>query len=301
MKFEKGFKGVALLFLGTALLAGCGNEASENKATTTKANVSVVDSEGMTAEGRKAAKEFDDMNKPLRAEFSAPEVVDDAEYLDALSKKAALQIYTAKRDWVETDEEIAKSVSGAILIKSELPELYKLEEDLGRSEDSFKKHDLTKQMADLIKAEAAKINGNIRVKIVVDAELKPYDFDTKRFVSENCVMSEKLEYSKEDSRTPDSFAKAQKPRCYLQPSTTNFRVGIVNGSKLNFVVADEVVARKIESARAGAKFELYGYVASVERERTGGTPRDARFVMIDPQRVNLIDNKSGEIIYTQNF
>ncbi|MFF7065583.1 hypothetical protein [Pseudomonas sp. NPDC008258] len=301
MKFGNGFKAVALLFAGSAFLAGCGNDNADNKAATAKASAPAVDSHGMTAEGRKAAQEFEDMNKPLRTEFSAPEVVDGAAYLNVLSKTAALQIYTAKRGWAESDEEIAKSASGAILIQSELPELYKLEEELGRSDDAFEKHDLTEKIAGLIKNEAEKINGNIRVKMTVNADLKSFDFGSKTFVSENCLMSEKLEYTKEDNRSPDAFARAQKPRCYLQPSITNFLVGVINGSKLNLVIADESIARKIESARAGAKFEVYGYVASVERERLGGTPRDARYVMIDPQRVNLISKENGETLYSQTF
>ncbi|WP_155769214.1 hypothetical protein [Pseudomonas putida] len=293
---------LATIAITCAYLTGCGNDDPN---ASDKANKKVeapnVNENGMTEEGARLNKEFEERNKPLKVEFSAPGLVDSAEYLDIQAKLSAIQVYTAKRSWDETPEEIAHSIRGSILVESALPALYELEEKLNASSDAFEKRDLSEKIASLIKEEAVKINGNIRVKMIADAGLKSYDFDSHIFFSENCLFSEKLEYTKEDMRTASSYANAQKPRCYLQPSTTNFRVGVVNGTKLNLNIDEIDVAKKIEAARDGARFEIYGYVASVEREQIGGRLGDARYVMVDPQKVNIISKSSGEVLYSKSF
>lgn len=293
---------VATITISSALLLGCGNEDqkvldnSDKKAAAPKVN-----EQGMTSEGARLQAEFEERSKPLKIEFSAPSLADSSEYLDIQNKLSAIQIYTSKRNWEENPEEIAKSVSGAILIQSALPELYQFETKLKESSDAFEKRELTEKIASLIKEESGKINGNIRVKMMADADLKSYDFDSHVFASESCLYSEKLEYSKEEMKSPSSYARAQKPRCYLQPSTTNFLVGVVNGKKLNLKIDDVNVAKKIEAARSGAKFEIFGYVAAIERERVGGRPGDMRHILIEPQLVNVIAKSNGEVLYSQTF
>lgn len=298
--FSKGLTSVSLVLIGSALLTACGKEdtdavANNSKATSGKA----VNAQGMTDEGMKAQKEFEESNKPLRAEFSAPGLADEASYLNIQSKLSAIQIYTAKRNWSENADEIAQSLSGALLVKSDLPELSQYETEFAASQDAFKKRELAEKISTLVKAQAQKIDGNIRVKMIVDADFKTYDFESRSFVSNSCIFSEKLDYTKSEMSNPNTYAKAQKPRCYLQPSTTNFLVGVVNGSKLNLKIDQEEVAKKLEDVRGSAQFEIFGYVSSVERERIGGVLRDKRYLMIDPQKVNVIDK--GVILYSKTF
>ena len=97
--FSKGLTAVSLVLIGSALLTACGKEstdavASNSNTTSGKA----VNAQGMTEEGMKAQKEFEESNKPLRAEFSAPGLADETSYLNIQSKLSAIQIYTAKRD-----------------------------------------------------------------------------------------------------------------------------------------------------------------------------------------------------------
>lgn len=302
MKFSKGWAAVSLLCIGSTLLAACDNSEPIKPSSAQKvASKPVIGADGMTDEGRKAAKEFEDMNKPLRVELAAPSQADDAAYINILSKLSAIQIYTAQRSWEESDEEIANSISGSILVQSDLPSLYEYEQALKSSDDAFKKRDLVEKISGLIKSEAAKLNGNIRVRMLVNADLKSYDFTTKSFGNSNCLFSEKLDYTKAEMSNPSAFAKAEKPRCYLQPSTTNFRVGLINGSKLNIKIDDESLAKRVEGQRQGAKFEILGYIASIERERHGGTLGDARYVMVNPQRIKLIGSDNGEVLYSKSL
>lgn len=298
--FSKGLTSVSLVLIGSALLTACGKEdtdavANNSKATSGKA----ANAQGMTDEGMKAQKEFEESNKPLRAEFSAPGLADEASYVNIQSKLSAIQIYTAKRNWSENADEIAQSLSGALLVKTDLPELSQYETEYAASQDAFKKRELAEKISTLVKSQAQKIDGNIRVKMIVDADFKTYDFESHSFVSNSCIFSEKLDYTKSEMSNPNTYAKAQKPRCYLQPSTTNFLVGVVNGSKLNLKIDQEEVAKKLEDVRATAQFEIFGYVSSVERERIGGVLRDKRYLMIDPQKVNVIDK--DVILYSKTF
>ncbi|MFJ5296717.1 hypothetical protein ACIQAL_09355 [Pseudomonas sp. NPDC088368] len=299
VKFTKSFNTVSAVLVGGALLAACGQKESNTPETSKVVTGKTVNAQGMTEEGMKAKKELEDANTPLRVNFSAPALSEDASYINIQSKLSAIQIYTAKRNWEEGSDEIAKSVAGSILVKSDLPELYEYEAELTASQEAFKKRELMDKIASLVKNEAQKINGNIRVKLIVNADLKSYDFDSHSFTSNSCLFSEKLDYTKTEMSNPNSYAKAQKPRCYLQPSTTNFRVGIINGSKLNLKIDAEEIAKKIETARSSARFEIYGYVSSVERERLGGQPTDARYIMIDPQKINVIEN--GSVLYSKTF
>ncbi|EKT4462566.1 hypothetical protein QEL84_003369 [Pseudomonas putida] len=292
----------AAIAVSCAFLTGCGeDEPTQSNKFSKKDAASKVDDKGMTEEGARLQDEFEEMNQPMQVKFSAPSLVDRSEYLDIQSKLSAIQIYTAKRNWDETSEEIARSISGSILVQAALPSLYQLEQKLDSSADAFEKREIAEKIASLVKEEAGKIKGNIRVKVIVDAGLKSYDFESQSFTSDNCLYSEKLDYTREDMKTASSFAGAQKPRCYLQPSTTNFRVGFVNGKKLNLKIDDINVAKKIESARDGARFEIYGYVAQVERERIGGRLGDARYIMVDPQVVNIIAKSGAEILYSKTF
>lgn len=298
--FSRGLTAVSFVLIGSALLTACGREGSDavaSKSSTTSAKT--VNAQGMTEEGIKAQKEFEESNKPLRAEFSAPSLADEASYLNIQSKLSAIQIYTAKRDWEENPEEIAQSLSGALLVESDLPELSQYETEFAASQDAFKKRELAEKIATLVKAQAQKVDGNIRVRMIVDADFKTYDFESRSFVSNSCIFSEKLDYTKAEMSNPNTYAKAQQPRCYLQPSTTNFLVGVVNGSKLNLKIDQEEVARKLEGARGSLQFEIFGYISSVERERIGGVLRDKRYLMIDPQKVNVIDK--GVILYSKTF
>lgn len=298
--FGKNLTAVSLVFVGSAVLAACGKEDVDAVTSNSRAaSVKAINAQGMTAEGMKAQKEFQESNKPQRAEFSAPGLADDATYLDIQSKLSAIQIYTAKRDWDENPDEIAKSLSGALLVASDLPELSQYETEFAVSQDAFKKRELAEKISTLIKAQAQKIDGNIRVKMIVDADFKTYDFESHSFVSNSCIFSEKLDYTKAEMNNPNTYAKAQKPRCYIQPSTTNFLVGVVNGSKLNLKIDQEEVAKKLEDARGSAQFEIFGYISSVERERAGGLLKDKRYLMIDPQKVNVIDK--GVILYSKTF
>lgn len=308
MQFSRsinGLLGATFLIAGSVLLGGCGGSESGKPESQNKAESASQDSgavESKAAKRPEINEDFDSLNKPLRSDFEAPSLADEADYADIQKNKLdAIRFYNVLRGWNESDEEIASSISGAILVQHEAPKLYEYETQLKATDDAFEKRELTKNISKLVKEESEKVRGSYRVRLTADASLKPYDFETRNFVSESCLFSEKLDYSKDEMRSPAAFANAQKPRCYIQPSTTNFLVGIVNGSKLNINVADESTAKLIEKSREGLKYEIYGYIRTVERETLGGKPTDNRKILIEPQKISLISQATGKSIYSQDL
>ncbi|WP_141744639.1 MULTISPECIES: hypothetical protein [Pseudomonas] len=297
-------KVIAALFLSCNFLSGCGSgDSATSGSSAQRKEVSQIQSDKGSSKkaGSSSGDEFEGLNKPLRKELKTPSLSGDDDYVDVLTKLNPIRFYNAFRGWDESDEDIARSISGAIMIQHDAPELFAYETELAATDDAFHKRDLVSKVASFVKVEASKVAGNYRVRMVVDAELKSYDFEKHRFISDNCLFSEKLEYTSDEMRNQSAFAKAQKPRCYLQPSTTNYLVGIVSGSKVRLDIADESLARMIESNRANLKYEVYGYVRFVEREKVGGKLTEMRRILIEPQKINLVARGVEQPIYSRIF
>lgn len=292
---------VVALILSGVLLSACGNGESGNHDEDHTVQASHSKSSEPNSAKAKEDDDFENRNKPLRTEMEAPTLANDSEYTDILTTLNPIRFYSALRSWEESDEEIAISTSGSIMIQRDAPQLFSYENQLKDTNDAFQKREIAQKMADFVREESKKVAGNYRVRMIVDADFKPYDFEGHKFVSENCLFSEKLGYTPEEMRNPNSFSKAQKPRCYLQPSTTNFLIGVVNGSKMSLHVPDESIARLIESNRASLKYEIYGYVRYVERDRLGGKPVELRHILVEPQRINLIAKGISKPIVSKTF
>lgn len=300
-KFRNSVSSIAVLFLSGALLSACGGSESEKSKQSHSSPVSQSKASEPSINKAKEDEEFENRNKPFRTEMEAPELADSSNYADILTKLNPIRFYSALRSWEETDEEVASSLKGSILVQHDAPQLFDFENQLNDTSDAFQKREIAQKIAAFVREDSQTVSGSYRVRMTVDAELKPYDFETHKFVSENCLFSEKRAYTADEMRNSNTFAKAQKTRCYVQPSTTNFLVGVVNGSKMDLDIPDEEIAKKIESNRAKLKYEIYGYIRYVERERLGGKPAELRHILIEPQRINLVAAGSDKPIFSRTF
>lgn len=293
--------------VGSVLLAGCGggNEPPKVKnAEAVQATEKTTSVDIKTAD-QAVIQQLAQENAPKVVTFRNPGLSELANYLDAKQPMTAFNLYNAKRDWKETPEDIADSIADAFNVRKVNPELYRLASARQSEQDSFKKKDLTGQLGIIVGEEADKAKANNLVKLSGDdwtpISLSSYDSEAKGFRIDNCLFSDKIEYTDEEKRSATSMSRAGPLRCYLNPGPTSYYIGFQGGSSVLLDVADEALARKIEASKETIKIDVYGYVKSVERERFAGEFGPQRFVFIGPQRIDLKDGTTGKIIFTKNI
>ncbi|MBN3968470.1 hypothetical protein IMW75_24760 [Pseudomonas gregormendelii] len=293
--------------VASVLLAGCGggNEPPKVKnAEAVQATEKTTSVDIKTAD-QAVIQQLAQENAPKAVTFRNPGLSELENYLDAKQPMTAFNLYNAKRDWKETPEDIADSIADAFNVRKVNPELYRLASARHSEQDSFKKKDLTGQLGILVGEEADKAKANNLVKLSGDdwtpISLSSYDSDAKGFRIDNCLFSDKVEYTDEEKRSATSMSRAGPLRCYLNPGPTSYYIGFQGGSSVLLDVADEALARKIEASKETIKIDIYGYVKSVERERFAGEFGPQRFVFIGPQRIDLKDGATGKIIFTKNI
>ncbi|WP_283439000.1 hypothetical protein [Pseudomonas helmanticensis] len=303
---SRGLRALVVL-IACVLLAGCGGGDKPPK---------VRDAEGAPAAEKSTTvdtktadqavmQQLAEENTPRVVTFRDPGIAEPARYLDAKQPMTAFNIYNAKRDWKETPEDIADSIADAFNVRKTNPELYRLASARQSEQDSFKKRDLTGQLGILVGEEADKAKANNLVKLSGDdwtpISLSSYDPEAKGFRIDNCLFSDKVEYTDEDKRTATSMSRAGPLRCYLNPGPTSYYIGFQGGSSVLLDIPDEALAREIEASRETIKIDIYGYVKSIERERFAGEFGPQRFVLIGPQRIDLRDGATGQIIFTKKI
>jgi hypothetical protein len=291
--------------VGSLLLVGCGsgNETPKvGNATATQMSGGDASNNAKAAD-QAVLLQLEQENTPRTVTFPDPGRAEPSAYLDAKQPMTAFNLYNAKRDWTETPEDIGDSIADAFNLRKANPELYRLASQRQSESDSFKKKDLTTALGVLVAEEAAKTKSNNLVKLSSDdwtpIALGIYDQQAKGFRVDNCLFSDKLDYTDEEKRNAASLARAPKLRCFLNPGPTMYYLGFQGGSELFLDVPDEALARKIESSRDSLKIDIYGYVKSVERERFAGSFGPQRFVLIGPQRIDLKDGVTGKVIYSK--
>ncbi|WP_277960720.1 hypothetical protein [Pseudomonas sp. RIT-To-2] len=240
-------------------------------------------------------------NRPLREDLPAVPMGDLSAYKNIITPVAPLRYYTAYRGWDESNEEVLEAVTDSIspAVKRDNPALYAAGYDYISAQDAFKKHDAANEVIKLVQQEGASVAGRRLVRIDTLAQLDSYNFSTKGFGVSSCFFSDKEYYSDNEMKSPQAMARAAKPRCLMATGMTNYAVGMIGGSKVSFPVSDEGLARKIEAAKDSTHLVVYGYVGSVQRERLGGRLFKKRFVMVIPQRVDLVENKTDEVLLSQ--
>lgn len=295
------------VFIGCVGLGGCGGENKEEGAkrqATEQLSPSEKSADHKAADDA-VVKQIEDENKPNTVSFTDPGIGDFRDYLDMRNPLVAFNLYNSKRDWDESAIDISDSVGDAFKARKESPELSRLGAERLSTTDNFKKKDLTEKISALATELAAKLQGKSLVKFASDewlpVGLSGYDFDNKGFSIDNCLFSDKLTYSDEESRNSTSLSQAPQLRCYLNPGPVPYYIGFTGGSTAFFKVEDEAKARHIESVRESVRVEVYGYVKSVERERLGGSLGPQRYVLIAPQRIDVIDSSSGNVLLTKTL
>jgi hypothetical protein len=293
--------------VATLLLVGCGSGSETPKGdNVTTTQISGGDaSNNAKAADQAVLVQLEQENTPRIVTFPDPGKAEPSAYLDAKQPMTAFNLYNAKRDWTETPEDIGDSMADAFNLRKANPELYRLASQRQSESDSFKKKDLTTALGTLVAEEAAKTKSNNLVKLSSDdwtpISLSSYDQQAKGFRIDNCLFSDKLDYTDEEKRNAASLARAPKIRCFLNPGPTSYYIGFQGGSEVLLDVADESLARRIESSRDSMGIDIYGYVRSVERERFAGEFGPQRFVLISPQRIDLKESVTGKIIYSKNI
>ena len=288
---------------GCMLLAGCGGESEPPRAenTNASANRAAVDAK---ASDQAVLQQLAQENAPRVVVFQDPGLADPNAYLDAKQPMTTFNLYNAKRDWDESSEDIAESIGDAFNLRKANPELYRLASGRMSEQNSFKKKDLTTAIGLLVGEEAEKSKQYNLVKLSSDdwtpISLSNYDQQAEGFRIDNCLFSDKLEYTDEEKRNSTSMARAPKLRCYINPGPNSYYLGFQGGSELLLDVPDQALARVLEATRESLKIDIYGYVKSVERERFAGAFGPQRFVLIGPQRIDLKDS-TGKIVYSKNI
>lgn len=323
-RYPKNLIGISFMFVGhrlvvsrglralvvpvaSVLLAGCGGGNEPPKVKDAEA---VQATEKSTSVDTKAAdqavmQQLAQENAPKVVSFRDPGLAEPASYLDAKQPMTAFNLYNAKRDWKETPEDIADSIADAFNVREANPDLYRMASERQSEQDSFKKKDLTAQLGVLVGEEADKTKANNLVKLSGDdwtpISLSSYDSEAKGFRIDNCLFSDKIEYTDEEKRNATSMSRAGPLRCYLNPGPTSYYIGFQGGSSVLLDIADEALARKIEASKKTIQIDIYGYVKSIERERFAGEFGPQRFVLISPQRIDLKDGSTGKVIYSKNI
>jgi hypothetical protein len=291
---RKCFAVGAAIGLSSTFLIACSQSDADTKKKVEKV---VVQQPGPSAaEKRLAAK-----NQPRSIELPALELADPSQYQDMRNPMTALRVYTALHDWAETQEDVVDSVKNPILVRNENPDLYKYGYDILTTQDAFKKKDLSDKIYSIVKDEANKGGSNRLVKGVILDRLNSYDFTSKGFTVSSCMFSDKLDYTDEELRNQASFSRAGPTRCYLNPGPADYLIGFTGGSKVFFDVPDEAVARKIEAARPTSNIVVYGYVKNIEREIITDRFGPKRYVLIAPQRVDVVDTASGAVLLSKTL
>ncbi|OWP72945.1 hypothetical protein [Pseudomonas sp. K2I15] len=292
--------------LGCVLLAGCGGDGELPKeknsvATSAPEKAGAIDS---TAADRVVMQQLAQENAPRVVTFQDPGIGEPSAYLDAKQPMTTFNLYNAKRDWNEVPEDIADSIGDAFNVRTVSPELYRLAAERLSEQDTFKKRDLTTALGVLVGQEAEQNKQRNLVKLSSDdwapISLSSYDPQAKGFRIDNCLFSDKLDYTDEEKRNQTSLARASKLRCYINPGPTSYYLGFQGGSDVLLDVPSESLAREIESSKGNLKIDIYGYVKSVGRERFAGEFGPQRFVLIGPQRID-IKSPDGKIIYSKNI
>ncbi|MHC8337793.1 hypothetical protein [Pseudomonas sp. HLT2-19-2] len=218
-----------------SLMAGCGDGAGEiqkQPAAVSAAKKSDADTESVDAA---VMQQIAEENAPRVVSFPDPGKAEANAYLDARMPMTAFNLYNAKRDWIEAPDDIADSIADASNVRKANPELYRLASGRLSEKDSFKRKDLTKAIGALVAEEAENAKANNLVKLSSDEwlpiSLSGYDDQAKGFHIDNCLFSDKLEYTDEEQRSQSRMAE-NPLRCYLNPGPIPYYIGFQGGSNV---------------------------------------------------------------------
>jgi hypothetical protein len=292
------------------LLSGCGDEKSAAKPDTrTEAQKKSDEVYNPTPE-QKAKQEAErqariDADKPRSIEFSNPGISEDTNYTDIGKITVAFKIYNARRNWEETPDDIADSSAVQIYYDGIDRKLFDLEQKRAHTSDGFQKADIAKEMATVVSSISEPYKNVQLVKASFDSEfigLKPYDFTLKGFKVGEEFFTDKIGLSEDDKHNMSygNGLKVAPSKAVVSNRPLYYNFGFFNATNDTFIkVDDEQVARKIEAARNTAKVDIYGFVQSIQRKRVNGADQKDRYVYIQPQRIDIRDGKTNEILFSK--
>lgn len=301
----------SILMLATVLsavvVAGCGKEpptaptADTRSAAQKKSDEIYNPTPEQKAQHAAERQARIDADKPRRVDFADPGTADDSTYIDIGATFVPFKVYNAKKGWDETPADIAKS---AMIFKDYNgvdPRMAPIGNKLRVVGDAFERSDAEKELAAITTEISQPYHDTQFVKISLSSkmiELMPYDFYSKGFPYAREFFTDKLSYTDVDRKFSSYSDPHVEPiKSYVSNTPLDYKIGFTGvAGKTLIKVEDEQLARRIEAARPDANVEFYGYIESVQRRRLNGQDQKERFVLIHPQKIQIRDSKTNEIL-----
>ncbi len=287
---------IGLILAVTSLLAACG----ESSAPETPAGSAAGKTEPVEA----AKKDPLGEKRALIQQLEPLPLAENSLYKDAMQPLVLVDLYHSFKPAPEADEDVSLSMGSDINYGGFPADLIKLVAAHTRTSDAFARRDAAKALAEAIQSrKVAPDDRRLRVELTRrDFVLGSYDFDRKGFVLQSSLLRP------EASEMPSSWAPfntnpyAPKARTYVSIPPVSYRIGFDHTEALGFLkVEDEATARVIEAERDNMTLALYGSVVRVFRDynfnTTPPTPDNERYVIVQPQRVELVD-AAGKVVFT---
>ncbi len=287
---------IGLILAVSSLLSGCGD--SPEPANTSS------DSQAKPVEAQVKKDELGE-RRSLISEFPIQDLADPQHYRDTMQPLVLVDLYHSLRTNEESADDIAQSLTRQHLGYQGFPnDFLDLLSRYVSSTDAFDKRDAAKAVVDAIKVRKIdEADRRVRVDFTSsEINLGPYDFERKGFPVDTMM------FLPERSEVPSTWDitgqyKYIKPhaRSYVAIPPVNYKLGFEGAGDLALLkVEDESVARLIEENRSNLKVSIYGSVVRVFRDYdfSGGkaTPKDTRYVIMQPQRVDLKDPKGNSLL-----
>lgn len=291
---------IGLILAVSSLLSACGDSPEPTN--------TAADTQAKPVETQVKKYELGE-RRSLISEFPLQDLADPQQYRDTMQPLVLVDLYHSLRTNEENADDIAQSLTREHLGYEGFPsDFLDLLSRYGSSTDAFDKRDAAKAVVEAIKAR--KIDeGDRRVRVDFtssEINLGPYDFERKGFPVDTMM------FLPEQSEVPSSWDitgqyKYIKPhaRSYVAIPPVNYKLGFENAGDLALLkVEDESAARLIEGNRGNVKISIYGSVVRAFRDYDFSgekvTPKDTRYVVMQPQRVDLVDQK-GNVLFTINL
>ncbi|CAM3869516.1 hypothetical protein CCOS865_02360 [Pseudomonas reidholzensis] len=300
------------LTLGVLSVSGCGDDKQAPAVDTRTAAQKKADEVYNPTPEQKAQQAAErqariDADKPHKVEFTDPGMGSDADYTDIGQTMVAFKIYNARRDWQESADDVADSSAVILNYKGVDPRLLDLEKKRKGTADGFEKADIAKEITGIVSEISEPFKNTQWVKVTLASDfigLKSYDFTLKGFKVGEEFFTDKVGLTDLDKSNMayGNQSKIAPPKATISNLPLHYNFGFVNATDDTLIkVEDEQLARKIEAARPTAKIEIYGFVQSVQRTRINGADQKDRYVYIQPQRIDIQDGQTGEVLLSHTL
>lgn len=286
---------IGLILAVTTLLAACGDSATPDKAASVQ---------GTTQPAAVAKQDVLGDKRSLIHEYEPLPMAGLQLYKDSMSPFVLVDLYHTLTPGEEGDVDVADSMGYSLDYEGFPPDIIDLVARYKATTDAFEQRDIAKALSAAVQGRKLDPSDR-RLRLDFTSQeiaLGSYDFDRKGFPVGATL------FRPEPSEMPSSWAPltanpyAAQARTYISIPPGAYRLGFDKAEGLTFLkVEDEAVARVIESNLNSLRIAVYGSVVRVFRDYEFGVtpykPKETRYVIIQPQRVELVD-AGGKVVFT---